>query len=65
MTSAILETLFQALTFVTLMSISLYLHDVFSYLGDNVSSFEAGNLKRASRSNAKTGFAVADDGKRP
>ena len=49
---------------VTLISVSLHLHDVFSYLGDIVSSFEAGNLERASRSNAKTGFGAADDGKR-
>ena len=56
MISAILETLFQALRLVTLISLSLHLHDVFSSLGDIVSSFEARNLERASRSNAKTGL---------
>ena len=61
MISAILEIMFQASRLVTLISVSLHLHDVFSYLGDIVSSFEARNLERASRSNAYTGF-IRDGG---
>ena len=51
----ILEMRFQALRLAALISVSLYLHD-FGHLGDMLSSFEARNLERASRSNAKTGL---------
>ena len=56
MLSAILEIWFEALRLAALISVSRYLHDL-GHLGDMFSSFEARNLERASRSNAKTGFS--------
>ena len=61
MNSAISEICFQALRRNILISVSRYLYD-FGHLGDMVSSFEARNIERASRSNAKTGLCWASSG---